>query len=233
MTKKRCINILLFSLIFIFALILGWIFSNLFNDKDSNQYIDNSFNLINHNGEEVSIKSYSNQNKLFFFGFTHCPDVCPMGVSILSNVIDEIEERLEIDDYKFIFVTVDPDRDTPNRLNNFLSNFNEKIVGLTGDYESLKSVWENFFVHVKSDLIPEQDSYSELDKTKKQNSRDDHDSHDSHGDHGSNNDKEDSNNNYIVQHSAFYFIFDRKDNLKTILPYGSSSEEILVELSNL
>ena len=233
MSSKRNINIFLVSLILIFAIILGWSFANLFNNNDSDQYIDNSFNLINHNGEEVSIKSYLNKNKVFFFGFTHCPDVCPMGVSILSNVIDDIEERADIDDYKFIFVTVDPDRDTPNRLNDFLSNFNEKIVGLTGEYESLKPVWENFFVHVKSNMIPEQDSYSELDNSKIQNSHEDHDSHDSHGDHGANNDKEDSNNNYIVQHSAFYFIFDRKDNLKTILPYGSSSEEILVGLSNL
>ncbi|MDG2416188.1 MAG: SCO family protein [Pelagibacterales bacterium] len=232
MSSRRNINIFLISLIFIFAIILGWSFANLFNNKDSNQYIDNSFNLINHNGEEVSIKSYSNQNKVFFFGFTHCPDVCPMGVSILSNVIDEIEEKLEIDDYKFTFVSVDPDRDTPNRLNKFLSNFNEKIVGLTGDYESLKPVWENFFVHVKSDLS-EQGSSSELDKTKKEKSHDDHDSHSSHGDHGAGNNEEDLTNNYIVQHSAFYFIFDRKDNLKTILPFGSSSEEILAELSNL
>mgnify|MGYP001156841557 FL=1 len=233
MSSRRNINIFLVSLIFIFAIILGWSFANLFNEKDSNQYIDNSFNLINHHGEEVSIKNYSNQNKVFFFGFTHCPDVCPMGVSVLSNVIDEIEERADIDDYEFIFVSVDPDRDTPNRLNSFLSNFNEKIIGLTGDYESLKPVWENFFVHVKSDLIPEQGSYNELDKTKKQNSHDDHDSHSSHGDHGTNNNEDDLTNNYIVQHSAFYFIFDRKDNLKTILPFGSSSEEILTELSNL
>ena len=233
MNSKRNINIFLVSLILIFAIILGWSFANLFNNNGSDQYIDNSFNLISHNGEEVSIKSYLNKNKVFFFGFTHCPDVCPMGVSVLSNVIDDIEERAGIDDYKFIFVTVDPDRDTPNRLNDFLSNFNEKIVGLTGEYESLKPVWENFFVHVKSNMIPQQDSYSELDNSKIQNSHEDHDSHDSHGDHGANNDKEDSNNNYIVQHSAFYFIFDRKDNLKTILPYGSSSEEILVELSNL
>ena len=82
-------------------------------------------------------------------------------------------------------------------------------------------------------MITEQNSSSELDNSKIQNSHEDHDSHGSHGDHGTNDDKEDSINNYIVQHSAFYFIFDRKDNLKTILPYGSSTEEILVELSNL
>ena len=233
MNSKRNINIFLVSLILIFAIILGWSFANLFNNNDSNQYIDNSFNLINHNGEEVSIKSYLNKNKVFFFGFTHCPDVCPMGVSILSNVIDDIEERADIDEYKFIFVTVDPDRDTPHRLNKFLSNFNEKIVGLTGEYQSLKPVWENFFVHVKSNMIKEQNSYSELDNSKIRSSHEDHDSHGSHGDHGANNDEEDSNNNYIVQHSAFYFIFDRKDNLKTILPFGSSAEEILTELSNL
>jgi len=232
-SSKRNINIFLVSLILIFAIILGWSLANLFNNNDTDQYIDNSFNLINHNGEDVSIKSYLNKNKVFFFGFTHCPDVCPMGVSILSNVIDDIEERADIDDYKFIFVTVDPDRDTPHRLNKFLSNFNEKIVGLTGEYQSLKPVWENFFVHVKSNMITEQNSYSELDNSKIQSSHEDHDSHSSHSDHEANNDEEDSNNNYIVQHSAFYFIFDRKDNLKTILPYGSSSEEILVELSNL
>jgi protein SCO1/2 len=232
-SSKRNINIFLVSLILIFAIILGWSFANLFNNNDSDQYIDNSFNLINHNGEEVSIKSYLNKNKVFFFGFTHCPDVCPMGVSILSNVIDYIEERADIDEYKFIFVTVDPDRDTPHRLNEFLSNFNEKIVGLTGEHQSLKPVWENFFVHVKKNMITEQNSYSELDNSKIQSSHEDHDSHSSHSDHEANNDEEDSNNNYIIQHSAFYFIFDRKDNLKTILPYGSSSEEILVELSNL
>ena len=233
MNSKRNINIFLVSLILIFAIILGWSFANLFNNNNTDQYIDNSFNLINHNGEEVSIKRYLNKNKVFFFGFTHCPDVCPMGVSILSNVIDDIEERADIDDYKFIFVTVDPDRDTPHRLNEFLSNFNEKIVGLTGEHQSLKPVWENFFVHVKSNMITEQNSYSELDNSKIQSSHEDHDSHSSHGDYEANNDEEDPNNNYIVQHSAFYFIFDRKDNLKTILPYGSSSEEILVELSNL
>jgi len=231
--SKRNTNLFLVSLIFIFAIIAGWGLSSFFNNQKNNDHIDISFNLINHFGEEVSNEDFDNFNKVIFFGFTHCPDVCPMGVSVLSNVIDDIEERADIDDYKFIFVTVDPDRDTPNRLNDFLSNFNEKIVGLTGEYESLKPVWENFFVHVKSNMIPEQDSYSELDNSKIQSSHEDHDSHDSHGDHGANNDKEDSNNNYIVQHSAFYFIFDRKDNLKTILPYGSSSEEILVELSNL
>ena len=215
--------------IFIFTILIsifsGWFFSEYIikQKNDETNYINASFNLIDHHGNEVSNLDYINFNKVFFFGFTHCPDVCPMGISVLSNVIDELSD-LSIN--KFLFISVDPDRDTPKRMNKYLSNFNNEIIGLTGDYESLKPVWENFFVHVKSDMTQDQEPYSNFDNIKKQNSHDNHnlDNH-SHS--------EVSENNYIVQHSAFYFIFDRKDNLKTILPFGSSSEEILAELSNL
>ena len=146
-----------------------------------------------------------------------------MGISILSNVIDELDDPSV---NKFLFVSVDPERDTPKRMNEYLSNFNAEIIGLTGDYKTLKPVWENFFVHVKSNMTQDQEPYSNIDGIKKHNSHDNHNS-DNHSH------SEVSENNYIVQHSAFYFIFDRKDNLKTILPFGSSAEEILIELSNL
>ena len=225
MNTKRNINIFLVSLIFIFAIISGWGFSRLYNNKEADNHIDTSFNLINHLGDKVSNKNYINYKKVFFFGFTYCPDVCPMGVSVLSNVIDGIESKSDSDDYRFIFVSVDPDRDTPKRLNRYLSNFNEKIIGLTGNYEMLKPVWENFFVHVKSNITPNQGSYSELDKLDKENSHETLDTH-SHS-----HEEETVDNSYIVQHSAFYFIFDSKDNLKKILPFGSSSEDILLELT--
>ena len=222
MNSKRNTNLFLVSLIFIFAIIAGWGLSNLFNNERDDGHIDISFNLINHFGDEVSNEDFTNFNKVIFFGFTHCPDVCPMGVSILSNVIDELNDASKS---KFLFISVDPERDTPKRLNKYLSNFNDKIIGLTGDYESLKPVWENFFVHVKSDNMPEQGSYSDLTDS---NNVKAHDAH-SHS-HGT---EEMIDNNYIVQHSAFYFIFDHKNNLKNILPFGSSSEDILLELSKI
>ena len=142
MNSKRNINIFLVSLIFIFAIILGWSFANLFNNNDPDQYIDNSFNLINHNGEKVSIKSYLNKNKVFFFGFTHCPDVCPMGVSILSNIIDNIDTGIQhIDKLLSLFdeqqrkvIQIEKDMDKSissiqndsNKLNEF-SEFTQKI----------------------------------------------------------------------------------------------------------
>ena len=148
-----------------------------------------------------------------------------MGVSVLSNVIDDLSQSSK---NKFLFISVDPGRDTPERLNKYLSNFNDEIIGLTGNYESLKPVWDNFFVHVKSDNLPEQGSYSDLINA---NNKKNHESHDAHShSHESDDMVED---NYIVQHSAFYFIFDRKNNLENILPFGSDSEDILLELSKI
>ena len=193
--------------------------------RKNNDHIDISFNLINHFGEEVSNEDFDNFNKVIFFGFTHCPDVCPMGVSVLSNVIDDLGQSSK---NKFLFISVDPGRDTPERLNKYLSNFNDEIIGLTGNYESLKPVWDNFFVHVKSDNLPEQGSYSDLI---------------------------DSNNKknmkvtmriairmksikwqmIIISCNIVHFIlsFDRKNNLENILPFGSASEDILLELSKI
>ena len=222
---KSKFHIFIFIFTIFISIISGWFFSEFFiNQKtDETNYINANFSLIDHHGNEVSQLDYKNFNKVFFFGFTHCPDVCPMGISILSNVIDELDDP-SIN--KFLFVSVDPERDTPKRMNEYLSNFNNEIIGLTGDYKTLKPVWENFFVHVKSNMTQDQEPYSNLDGIKKYNSHDNHNS-DNHSH------SEASENNYIVQHSAFYFIFDRKDNLKTILPFGSSAEEIITELSNL
>ena len=225
MNSKRNTNLFLVSLIFIFAIIAGWGLSSFYNNQKNNDHIDISFNLINHFGEEVSNEDFDNFNKVIFFGFTHCPDVCPMGVSVLSNVIDDLGQSSK---NKFLFISVDPGRDTPERLNKYLSNFNDEIIGLTGNYESLKPVWDNFFVHVKSDNLPEQGSYSDLIDS---NNKKKHESHDAHS-HSHEADQM-ADDSYIVQHSAFYFIFDRKNNLENILPFGSDSEDILLELSKI
>ena len=118
MNSKRNTNLFLVSLIFIFAIIAGWGLSSFFNNQKNNDHIDISFNLINHFGEEVSNEDFDNFNKVIFFGFTHCPDVCPMGVSVLSNVIDDLSQSSK---NKFLFISVDPGRDTPKRLNKYLS----------------------------------------------------------------------------------------------------------------
>jgi protein SCO1 len=83
---------------------------------------------------------------LIFFGYVHCPDVCPVTLSEYRQIKAELGEQAEQID--FIFVTVDPQRDTPETLRKHLANFDPAFVGLTGDQAQLEQVWKDFNIFV-------------------------------------------------------------------------------------
>jgi len=76
---------------------------------------------------------------IVFFGFTHCPDVCPMHMSMIARIMDDLGPDIQART-KVIFVSVDPDRDTPDRLRGWLANFDSEFVGLTGTQQTLRTV---------------------------------------------------------------------------------------------
>ena len=78
--------------------------------------------LFSHHGKIVNIKDFKDTPTLLFFGFTHCPEVCPTTLSILLNNIELLEKNKK--NYRVLFVTLDPERDTINNLNDYLQNFN-------------------------------------------------------------------------------------------------------------
>lgn len=92
--------------------------------------IGGPFELVDHNGRKVSDKTYSGQHLLVFFGFTYCPDICPAALQKVSVVMDKLGSKA--DGLKPIFITVDPERDTVDQMKLYMSNFDERIVGLTG-----------------------------------------------------------------------------------------------------
>ena len=83
---------------------------------------------------------------LVFFGYVHCPDVCPVTLSEYRQVKAELGEQTEQLD--FVFITVDPQRDTPETLRKHLANFDPAFVGLTGSQAQLEQVWKDFNVFV-------------------------------------------------------------------------------------
>ncbi len=83
--SKLFINRIFFSLILIFAVVAGWAVSELLKNNDSSNNINLHFNLTDHFGSNVTESNHSSFNKVFFFGFTHCPDICPISVNLLSN----------------------------------------------------------------------------------------------------------------------------------------------------
>ena len=89
------------------------------------------FTLVAHDGRIVTNRDVAGRPHLVFFGFTHCPDVCPTTLFQISEILRATGDRGR--DLRALFITVDPERDTPEVLKSYLASFDERIVGLTGD----------------------------------------------------------------------------------------------------
>jgi protein SCO1/2 len=103
------------------------------------------FELTDQNDQPFRLSDQKGQIVLLFFGYTHCPDVCPLTLSHFKQIKAELGDQA--DQVRFVFVTVDPERDTAAALNEYLPNFDSQIVGLTGSMESLEGVWKAYGVY--------------------------------------------------------------------------------------
>jgi protein SCO1/2 len=89
------------------------------------------FALVDHQGRPVSLASYRGHPVLLFFGYTHCPDICPLTLARLQRSVRGLGSRGE--EVRILLVTNDPARDTPPVLRAYASRFGPQVVGLTGD----------------------------------------------------------------------------------------------------
>lgn len=100
--------------------------------------IGGSFILTDHNGNEFNSDTMNGKLSLVYFGFTFCPDICPTSLQKLTQVLSTLD-KYQIDVLP-IFITVDPSRDTPELLKEYLGHFHEKFIGLTGSEEQIEEV---------------------------------------------------------------------------------------------
>lgn len=98
-----------------------------------------NFSLLDQHEETKTQELMQGQWNLVFFGFTHCPDVCPLTLSVVRDVVKDIEADDSLPNPQVTFVSVDPKRDTPEKLNQYMAFFNPDFIGLTGD---LNAVYE-------------------------------------------------------------------------------------------
>ncbi len=97
-----------------------------------------SFDLVDHKGEVFTRDNLLGKWTFLFFGYTHCPDVCPMTLSVLSSVYNRLDEKDgEGFGEQIVFLSVDPNRDTPEKLAEYMAFFNEKFIGVTGSKEEI------------------------------------------------------------------------------------------------
>ncbi len=115
--------------------------------------IGGPFELISHEGETVTQRRFSGKHMLVFFGFTHCPDICPAKLNAISVALDRLGPLAE--EVTPIFVTVDPERDTPERMAQYVSNFSSQIVGLTGTPEQIRKAAKAYRVYYAKVEMPD------------------------------------------------------------------------------
>lgn len=102
------------------------------------------FELHDQNGQPYRLSDQRGKVVLLFFGYTFCPDVCPATLVAFREIHDGLGQDAEKVD--FVFVTVDPNRDTPEQLKNHLALFSPAFIGLTDDPETLSAVWADYYI---------------------------------------------------------------------------------------
>jgi len=97
--------------------------------------IGGPFELVGKDGKTVTDKDFRGRYMLVFFGFTHCPDICPAELQVMSTALEDLGSDAE--KVVPIFITLDPERDTPEAVTAYVQNFGTNFVGLTGSPEAI------------------------------------------------------------------------------------------------
>ncbi|KAF3586688.1 hypothetical protein F2Q69_00032144 [Brassica cretica] len=108
--------------------------------------IGGPFSLIRDDGKRITEKDLMGKWTILYFGFTHCPDICPDELIKLAAAIDKIKEKSGVDVVP-VFISVDPERDTVQQVHEYVKEFHPKLIGLTGTPEEIKSVARSYRVY--------------------------------------------------------------------------------------
>jgi protein SCO1/2 len=119
--------------------------------------IGGPFELIDHTGRTVTDRDFRGRFMLVFFGFTHCPDICPTELQVVAEVLEKLGPRA--DRVAPLFVTVDPARDTPQVLADYVALFDPRLVGLTGSEAQIAATARAYRVYYAKATPPGASTY--------------------------------------------------------------------------
>ena len=137
MKLKTSITIIV-GCLFIFLFIMLPIFLSI--EKKEDEYVSSfkgsSFSLKDINNKIITEESFNGPVTVLFFGFTYCPDVCPITLNKINLVMNKLD-KTDLDKLKVFFISIDPERDTPEVLKDYLSSWENKFYGITGEPEKI------------------------------------------------------------------------------------------------
>lgn len=111
--------------------------------------IGGAFTLVDQDGQQVSYSDFDGQYRIMYFGYSYCPDVCPVDLQKLAQGFAAFEKAYpeRAKNIQPIFVTIDPERDTPEVMKNYVAAFHPRLIGLTGSEEQIKETARKFAIY--------------------------------------------------------------------------------------
>jgi protein SCO1/2 len=152
---------ILAGIIFLMALTVGWMTFDWYRTRSGEEAFGAPFQLVDNAGAPISEQAFRGHPSAVFFGFTHCPEVCPTTLSEMDGWLTTLGD--EGKDIRAYFVTVDPERDTPEIMNDYVTNVSDRIVGITGEPEKIDQMVKDFKIFARK--VPTDDGDYTMDHT--------------------------------------------------------------------
>jgi protein SCO1/2 len=138
---------ILIGILVLMAAGIGWLTFDWYRSHYGGEPFGAPFTLTDQNGQPITEAAFRGQPSAVFFGFTHCPEVCPTTLYELAGWLNTLGD--EGKNIRAYFVTVDPERDTPEIMKTYITNFSDRIVGITGEPEKVHAMAKSFGIYWK------------------------------------------------------------------------------------
>ncbi|KJF65961.1 MULTISPECIES: cytochrome oxidase assembly protein Sco [Rhizobium] len=153
----RNIRIVLWAVVLVLAGVVSWLTIEM--TKTREEMVETvygvPFELTAQNGQPITEKAFQGKPTALFFGFTHCPEVCPTTLFELNGWMEKVDPAG--DKLQAYFVSVDPERDTPEIMQQYVSNVSKRITGITGSADKIAETLKGYRIYAKKVPVDEKD----------------------------------------------------------------------------